>query len=197
MNQKVKALIIVMCAIAGFVTPLYLYDIAPDSKEISIQLRPGEIPPDAIRVFDMRDIETVGEVKQVFGTYDFYKCNQTYVSAIINKQKDIIEFSVRGINTTSNETFDYRFQKNVPNSDRLMVLMVSYSDAGNILLFNNENIVVEYYKGIGDDFASLGAAIVAAGVLGLISFLLISRLEIILESNLYRKAKRFVNRGKK
>ena len=188
--------IVIVCVIAGFIIPLYLYDIAPDNKEITIQLLPGEIPSNAIRVFDVKDIETVGEVKRVFGTYDFYSCNQTYVSTSLNKQKEIVEFSIRG--TTHNETFDYRFCKDIPLV--LESFTIKYR-TNNILLFNNENVVIEYYK---DDFGllvSIFVGVILAVILGIISYLIMHGLEIILKSNpvqeTRRKVKRFASREKK
>ena len=188
--------IVIVCVIAGFIIPLYLYDIAPDNKEITIQLLPGEIPSNAIRVFDVKDIETVGEVKRVFGTYDFYSCNQTYVSTSLNKQKEIVEFSIRG--TTHNETFDYRFCKDIPLV--LESFTIKYR-TNNILLFNNENVVIEYYK---DDFGllvSIFVGVILAVILGIISYLIMCGLEIILKSNpaqeIHRRVKRFISREKK
>ena len=194
--DAIAFVVIAICMIVGFITPLYLYDIVPDNKKVDIQLRPGEIPPDAVRVFDVRDIETVGEVKRVFGTYDFCSCNETYVSVLFNRQKYVLEFSVRGI--TSNETFDYRFQKSFSVSNEWMA---TYNKAGNILLFNNESVVMEYYK---DTFIDVIMAfvfgVIFAVILGIISYLLMSRLEIILKSNpvqgIHEGAKRLIGREK-
>ena len=144
--DAITFMVVVLCMIAGFVIVTDFLALGPDETEVKIQLRQGEIPPNIIRVEDIKEIETIGEVKEVFGTYDFCSCDQTFISISLKRHWDsyrgkikIVEFYIRG--STSNETFDYIFYKNIPPTNE----MGKYS-VDKILSFNEETVIVSYYE---------------------------------------------------
>ncbi|MCK5466529.1 hypothetical protein KAI56_03480 [Candidatus Parcubacteria bacterium] len=186
-------IIIVICVIAGFVFVLNFFAQLPSEKEVEIQLLPGEIPPNTKRVFDIKDVEIIGNITEVSGTYDFYRCNQTFASVNIVKKSNvkIVEFYIRG--TTSNETFDYRFYQDIP-----LVGGWGKYNIDSISSFNDEKVILKYYMDVG--FASIVAiiimAIIIAIVAGVIALLVMRIIEIFLERG-YKLIKPLIEREEK
>ena len=172
--DAITFIVVVSCAIAGLVITTDYLAIGPDETEVEIQLHQGEIPPNATKVADAKEIEAVGEIREVFGTYDFHSCDQIFVSVSIKRKWNetkgntkIVEFYNRGI--ASDRTFDYIFYKDIPPTKELGKYSV-----GRISSFDGKNVTVSYYEdsGILDVFGKIFLIIVITGIFGIASCLI-------------------------
>jgi hypothetical protein len=171
--------VVVMSFLGAFVCPLYIASENPEEVEL-FTTSEKIIPESAIKMFDMRDVDPVGEIELIDNGYHLYPCDEIYFSADINSDTKEIEIFLRGIDIDANKTFDYK--DSIPDPE--MSRWWGYSDNGKLSSLTKEEngswvIGVTYEKSnmFFETLISLFFGIVAAVVV-LVIFLGIEKILI-------------------